>query len=66
MKKQPVKLQQPEFRALLLRHVEEDCVKAFEGGLTEISMFLRPDEVAFVEQFRKDLANGKSAIAEKD
>ena len=54
MKKQPLKLRKDEFRALLLRHVEEDVVKAFDGGLTEISMFLRPDELAFVEELRKE------------
>jgi hypothetical protein len=65
MKKQPVKLQKDEFRALLLRHVEEDVVKAFDGGLTEISMFLRPDEVAFVEQLGKETGGGQNTVVKK-
>lgn len=48
-KKVPIKLSKDEFRAILLRHVEQDVEKWEEG----IQMFLDPEDAAFVEELRR-------------
>ena len=48
-KKQVVALTKDEFRALLIRHAEQDAEK-WEAG---IQMFLPLEDVAWLEAFRK-------------
>ena len=50
VKKVPMLLSKSEFRAMLIRHAEEDVEQWEEPGM---HMFLRPDEVTFIEAMRQ-------------